>query len=189
MATAGRRPGLLARWPPSLRVLHWAMAALLPAQAALGWYGDRSVDPNHAMQVLGWHYGLGILLLALLGVRIGVRLAVPRAGLPHDAGPRRLAARRVQFALYALLIAMPASGYVIWVWMDAPMGVFGLIDLPRLFEPPADDERGRALAWYVHVWGAWSLAALVSLHVAAAAWHRMLEHRAAPVPQPRRHGT
>jgi cytochrome b561 len=173
MATAGRKPGLLARWPPSLRVLHWAMAALLPVQAALGWYGDRSADPKQAMQLLGWHHGLGMMLLALLGLRIGVRLAAPRRAPVPGARAGRIAAGCAQLALYALLLALPASGYVIWVWMDAPMDVFGLIDLPRLFEPPADDERGRALAWYVHVWGAWSLAALVSLHIAAAAWHRL----------------
>ena len=71
-----------------------------------------------------------------------------------------------------LLLLLPVSGYVIWVWMDAPRQLLGVLWLPALFVPPADDESWRALAWYVHVGGAWVLSLLVVLHVAAAAWHQ-----------------
>ena len=38
------------------------------------------------------------------------------------------------------------------------------------------DETGRAAAWYVHVYGAWVLSALVGLHVVAAVFHHV-RHR------------
>ena len=62
---------------------------------------------------------------------------------------------------------MPLSGHVIWVWMGADRTLFGGLEMPALFVPP-DEETGRAVAWYVHVYGAWALSALAGLHVAAA---------------------
>ena len=81
-------------------------------------------------------------------------------------------ARAVHGALYVLLLLLPLSGYVIWIWMGAERDLLGLFDVPQLFSRPNDDERGRAIAWYVHVIGAWSLTALIALHVAAACWHQ-----------------
>lgn len=44
---------------------------------------------------------------------------------------------------------------MIWVWMGADRTLFAGVQVPALFVPPATDESGRALAWYVHVYGAW----------------------------------
>lgn len=162
-AHAGHTP--LARW------LHWAVALGLPVVAGVGWMGERAADPARGMDLLRMHFGLGIGLLLLVAVRTARRLfgRMP----PHVASSRasRRLAACVHGMLYALLWLLPASGYVIWAWMDAPMDLFGFVELPRLFEPPADDERGRALAWYVHVWGGWLLGGLVALHLAAVGWH------------------
>ena len=48
--------------------------------------------------------------------------------------------------------------------------------VPALFVPPEDDETGRAIAWYVHTYGAGCLLVLAGLHVAAAAWHPWLRN-------------
>lgn len=156
-----------ARW------LHWLVAALLPLQFALGYLSETLHQAALARWLLLTHFQLGVLLMALLAARIGWRLA---AGVPPapSGTPRwqHHCARVVHLALYGLLLALVASGYVIWVWMEAPRTLLGLVELPAVFTPPPHDERGRALAWYVHVWGAWLLLGLVALHLAAARWHQ-----------------
>ena len=68
------------------------------------------------------------------------------------------------------MLALPLSGHVIWVWMGADRTLFGGLEMPALFVPP-DEETGRAVAWYVHVYGAWILLGLVCLHLLAAMFH------------------
>lgn len=161
------------RYAPASRALHAAMAVLLPVQAGLGVIGDRLDDRMLGMRVLTAHFLLGLLLVLLLVARILARLLL-RAPAPPIGMRRsqRALAWAVHGLMYVVLLVLPASGYVIWVWMEAPRGVFGWFEVPRLFDPPPDDERGRALAWYLHVGGAWLLAALVALHLAAVAWHQ-----------------
>ncbi len=155
-----------------LRLLHWAMAILLPAQAWLGWTGERSTDAADGLRLLVLHMQLGLLLLALVAARLLLRAT--------GAGRRRtrsFPAAAVHAGLYGLLLALPASGYVIWIWMAAPTVLPAGLALPVVFEPPASDERGRALAWYVHVYGAWALAGLLGMHLAGAAWRRLCAAR------------
>jgi cytochrome b561 len=150
-----------------LRLLHWAVAILLPAQAWLGWTGERSADAAAGLRLLVLHMQLGLTLLVLVLLRLLLRAA--GAGR-RTVGPAPAAA--LHAGLYLLLLALPVSGYVIWVWMAAPTALPAGLALPVLFEPPDTDERGRALAWYVHVYGSWALAGLVGLHVAGAAWRK-----------------
>ena len=149
------------------------MACLIPIQFALGWFAEHVANEAGGIRVLGWHYQLGMVLVGLLVLRIAVR-ALSRLPDPVAGEPlwRRRTAASVHVLLYLLLVLLPATGYVIWVWMEAPMDVFGAFDLPRLFTQPAEDETLRAWSWYAHVWGGWLLAALVMLHVGAALWHR-----------------
>ena len=167
------------RYPLASRALHWAMAGLVPIQFALGLVAEHGADDAAGMRLLRWHYLLGMLLCALLVPRIAARVwrsPSPPAGEPRW---RRYMAVVVHGLLYLLLVALPVTGYVLWVWMDAPMHVLGLFDMPRLFTPPAEDETLRAWSWYAHVWSGWLLAALVALHVSAVLWHRFvrLDHR------------
>lgn len=172
MRRAMERP---ASHTPLARWLHWIVAIMLPMVAVLGWVGERAPDRTRGMALLHAHFGLGVLLAAMIVVRTVRRVVgsapAPSLGLP---GWQRRAATVVHFAMYLLLWFLPISGYVVWVWMGASMDVFGVFDLPRVFEPPAEDERGRAMAWYVHVWGGWALAGLVALHVVAVLWHAVV---------------
>lgn len=161
------------RHPACLRWMHWAVAAGVVVQFALGWGSETDIDGADGMRLLRLHFQLGMVLLALMLLRLACRLThrMPPAGAGEPRWRHR-AARSVHIALYLLLFLLPASGYVIWVWMDAPLDVLGVARVPRLFVPPADDETWRAVAWYAHIACGWMLSALLALHVAAALWHQ-----------------
>jgi cytochrome b561 len=164
------------RYDRVARALHWSVAMLLPFQLALGFTAERVASRYLADRLLASHFQLGMLILGLMAARAlwwAVRAAA--AGPVTVArGCRRYGAGSVHVALYVLMLVLPASGYVIWIWMGEDRVLFGLIEVPRWFDPPADDESGRALAWYVHVYGAWLLSVLVVVHVAAALWHEFV---------------
>lgn len=163
------------RYPLVLRVLHWLLALLLAAQILLGFAAERWTPRATSDLLFPFHFQLGILILCLMLLRLALRLALPVPGHEEGESPWRHRLRAaVHGLLYALVLLLPISGHVIWVWMGAARTFFGALEIPAFFVPP-DEETGRALAWYVHVYGAWTLLALVCLHGAAAmshAWRR-----------------
>ena len=160
-------------WPA--RVFHWLLALAIPCQLYLGWAAELASEREDSSRLIHFHFQLGVIVAVLMVLRLTWRIAY---GAPEEnsAEPlwRRRWAKFTHWALYGLLLVLPASGYVIWVWMGASMEVLGLIEVPKLFTPPEDDETWRAIAWYVHYWSGWSLAALATLHVAAALWHQLV---------------
>lgn len=157
------------------RILHWLVALAIPFQFYLGWASELAVDRESGWRLLILHFELGLVVAALMLLRLAWRIVhgAPAPLADERRWHRRLAAC-VHWTMYALLLLLPASGYVIWVWMEASMDVFGLFTLPRLFTPPGEDETGRAIAWYVHYWGGWMLAGLAALHVSTALWHQFV---------------
>lgn len=163
------------RYALPARLLHWLVAIGVMVQIGLGWASEWTEDRHASFQLIRNHYQLGVILAGLMAMRLLWRVA-KGAPPPEEGEPRwrRTSATAVHWALYALLLTMPVSGYVIWIWMDAPRDVLGLFELPALFTPPTEDETWRANAWYIHVYSSWAVIALVLLHVAAALWHELV---------------
>lgn len=157
------------------RALHWLVALAITCQVYLGWAAELAPEQEAGSRLIHLHYQLGVIVAALMILRLTWRMAYGAPAPPVGERPwRRRLAAFTHWAVYALLLLLPASGYVIWVWMKASMDVFGLFDLPRLFTPPEEDETGRAIAWYVHYWSGWALVGLMTLHISAAFWHQFV---------------
>jgi cytochrome b561 len=164
-----------ARWGLVARIFHWLIAALIVLQICLGWRSELEPDSERSLALIRSHYQFGIMLFGLTLMRASWRLSQNApSNPPNEPEWRSTTARFVHLALYILLFAMPVSGYIIWVHMSAPMDVFGLFTVSRVFTPPAEDESLRASAWYVHYWCSWALIGLVTLHIAAALWHQLV---------------
>jgi cytochrome b561 len=163
------RFSLPARW------LHWIIAVVIPIQIYLGYAAEWESDQGESFRLIQQHYQLGILIFGLMLLRIFWRVGYGTPPHPTDELRwRRLSANLVHWLLYMLLLTMPVSGYIIWVWMDVPMDAFGFVMLPRLFTPPMEDETGRAVAWYIHHYSSWLVIPLVVLHISAALWHQFI---------------
>jgi cytochrome b561 len=158
------------RYDATLRILHWAMAAVIFAAIALGVIAaflPRGVSPR--VELLTIHKSLGMTALALIVLRVAWRLSV---GAPPYAAAlgvfSRLGAHAAHVALYALMIAMPVSGYVDSVAGGHPAPAFGLFEWPMLI---ARNDALAHAAGIVHDRLAWALGAVLALHFAAVAWH------------------
>jgi cytochrome b561 len=165
------------RWGPVSQLLHWLIVLLVLVLAIVGLtMGELPKTPKY-FWVYTLHKSVGITVLALVLVRIGWRL---HAGAPRPvAGTPAWQARIASLThalLYALLLAMPLSG---WLYDSAsglrPFRWFGLVEMPKLSAP---NESLSALSNDAHELLFWVLVALVALHAAAALYHHLVQHDA-----------
>jgi polyisoprenoid-binding protein YceI len=119
------------------------------------------------------HKSIGIAVLAITLTRLCLRIlaSVPK---PEPAAPLLLAAAKTaHIALYALLLAMPLSGWLMATTtpVRVPTFVFGLFELPYPLAPALPTYQ---FAHAVHVASGIALASLIALHFAAALVHALL---------------
>jgi len=163
------------RYATATVALHWLMLALLAAVYAMIELRElfpKDSDPRNTLKAL--HFMLGLSVLALVGLRLGLRSASgPAPAIVPTPGPweRRLAAV-MHAALYALLIAMPLLGWLLLSAKGKPIPFFGL-ELPPLIAP-----RDSAVEWLeeVHEIGGTIGYWLIGLHAAAALFHHYVRH-------------
>ena len=160
------------RWGPVSQALHWSIALLVLAMAAIGLSLDELPRSPKWFWVYDLHKSIGLLLLALVVVRLAWRLYAgappPVSGLPRI---QRFAAGATHAVLYLLILAMPLSG---WLYDSAsglrPLQWFGLVAVPRLIgadEGRADDLHDLHEDLFA------ILVVVALLHVAAAVWHHV----------------
>jgi cytochrome b561 len=161
-------------WPRSVRLLHWASAALVIAALGLGTYMVQLVnDPAERFELTQTHKSIGITVLAFTIVRLCLRV-LTNTPKPEPAAPLVLLAAKVTHVfLYGLLLVMPLSGWLMATTtpVRVPTFAFGLIELPYPLSP---DLRTYKFAQTIHVGSAIFLASLVVLHIAAAVIHAVL---------------
>ncbi|MDH3713854.1 MAG: cytochrome b/b6 domain-containing protein, partial [Gammaproteobacteria bacterium] len=99
--------GAIAQW------LHWGMALLIAGLMVLGWTAREWPVSPFKVSLFFWHKSIGILVLALAVVRLSLHFLDRRPGLPATSSWERFLARFSHLTLYALMLAMPLSGWVI----------------------------------------------------------------------------
>src|SRR5258708_8755239 len=93
-------------WGAPAKLFHWVMAALILAQIALGLMAANWRLSPTKIELFFWHKSTGMLILALVGLRILWRLANPTPELPAGmAAPGRAPARPSPSLAYSLMIA------------------------------------------------------------------------------------
>lgn len=157
------------RWGGVAKTFHWGMAALILAMMVLGWVAESWPVSRTKLELFHWHKSIGVLILALALARLGWRLIDRAPALPTSMSRLEQAlARAAHGGLYALMLAMPLSGWVINSAANFPFKVFGLLPLPAVVEPSKATQQ---LAEDVHLALFWTLAVVLMLHVAAALHH------------------
>ncbi|MGH8274719.1 MAG: cytochrome b [Gammaproteobacteria bacterium] len=164
------------RWGAVTQWLHWSVAGLILALIALGWLARLAPLTPGKITLFYWHKSLGMLVLALVLIRLGWRAGnrpppLPE-GLPRWEAPL---ARATHVALYLLILLMPISGWLLNSASGIPFKIFWTIPLPAITPVSASLEHVFSL---LHLAGFSALAALLIGHIAAALRHHFLLHNA-----------
>lgn len=159
----------VARHPDSIVAAHWLTAfAIVLTFSIVLW---REVTEGDALraQLLGAHRTLGLFIGLLAIARLALRWRRPLASPPTTSTRwQRLAATVVHGLLYALLLTLPVLGVLLTNARGHPVTVPGFGALPALIARDLD-WADTLEEWHGGV--AWLLAALVTVHAAAALWH------------------
>lgn len=157
------------RWGTIAQVLHWVIALAVLGQMTLGWVMVSWRLSSTKFELYALHKSIGITVLLLVLVRLLWRLSNVTPASPPDAPRWEARAAGVTHALlYLLLLALPATGYLINSATNFPLVVWGVVPLPNLTD---ENESLQIVAEYVHLALFWVLATLVLLHVGAALRH------------------
>lgn len=156
------------RYSRVARALHWGMGALIIANLAGGLLHDVNAD-----FIIPLHKATGILLLALAVLRILWRMVKPAPALPADMATwERATASFTHALLYAMMVLIPLSGWVMASAGRRPIGFFGLFDVPK-FNVIKDSP----LAHFAHesheILG-YAMIALLIAHIIAALRHHFV---------------
>ena len=163
----------LPRYSAASRWLHWITVLLVFATIPAGVVMVTDGLPRGVQNGLFvFHKNVGVVILALVIARLGVRAVAPAPALPGSVPEwQRRASSLSHAALYALLIVMAVSGYVRVVAGGFPLEMLDAIGAPRL-APRSDPLAGNAKA--VHAGARYALGAFILLHVTAAAFHALV---------------
>jgi len=162
------------RWGTVSQLLHWLVVLLIATIAVIGLVmTDMSNGPSK-IKIYALHKSLGLTLLTLVVLRLLWRLYAgapkPVEGTPH--WQERIASL-THWALYALMFALPISGWVFNSSSGYPLQYFGLFNLPKI--APRGEDLAQ-LSHQVHEYGFWLLLALVVAHAGAAFYHHLFQH-------------
>ncbi len=163
-------------WHAGIKLLHWLVAGLIFIQIPLGLLADGWHLSPTKLDLFVWHKSIGLLILALVLVRIAVRTANGAPALPRDLPAwEALAARLTQLLLYALLLFVPLSGWVINSAANIPLRVFWWFELPDITR---SDKGLAAIAKHWHQGLIVLLCLLLAMHVGAALNHHFRRRNA-----------
>jgi cytochrome b561 len=153
------------QYDTTAKVLHWLVVALLLAQYLIGWLMPdihRGMKPGDAMT---WHISVGIVILALIVLRLVWRLT-HRVAPESSLEPwQRAGAEAVHWLLYVLVLLTTISGWLFASFRGWSISFFFLAPLPMLSSENTDALRA-INHW--HQKFEWTLLILIGVHVLAA---------------------
>lgn len=153
--------------------IHWLMLLLFVAvygMIELRELFEKGSDPREALKA--WHFMLGMLVFALVWMRLAARLSGPVPAI-HPAPPRlqQRSSKLLHLGLYVLMIGMPLTGWLVLSAAGKPIPFFGL-ELPALVgENKALAKQLKELHETVGTTGY----VLIGLHALAALYHHYIK--------------
>jgi len=171
--------------------LHWIVVALIGAAWALGLtMVDLPLSPQK-LKVYSWHKWIGVTIFLVALARLAWRAVHPAPAMPPSMPAWQIRAAAASHALlYALILAIPLSGWLFSSASGVPVVYLGLVQLPDLV---GRDKALAGLLKQVHVVLNWTLFVTACIHVAAALKHHFVDRddvlaRILPFVSPRRKG-
>ena len=154
------------------RLIHWSSAFVVIGIKPVGlWMIDLSYYSEWYRTAPHWHKSVGLLLAAITLFRFVWKFVTTSPKVEGKAY-EIVAAKLAHLAMYALLILLFVSGYLISTEDGRGIDVFTWFTVPSLgalFEGQAD------LAGQIHFYVAWALILLAAVHAMAAVKHHIID--------------
>jgi len=153
------------------QALHWISLLAVVSAIATGWIMEDLPKGPAKLQVVNLHASFGVLIMTLTLVRLLWRNAAPAVAPLERPWWLYVAAKAMQVALYALLVAIPLSGLLMMAAKGRGFDVFGLFTIAPLMQL----DRGLAHSLEeIHEVMANLMIGLVGLHTLAALLHQFV---------------
>jgi len=161
------------RYTRTAIALHWLIAVAVIVQFCWGWWmqGVPKQPPGMRADMFNLHKSFGLSILMLMTVRLLWRWRHPAPAFPAMPKWQAAMAHVVHATLYAVLLLHPLSGYLGSVFSGYPVKLFGMT-------LPAWGHNDPALKNFFsasHFVTSWVLLAAVTLHVAGALKHALVD--------------
>jgi cytochrome b561 len=123
-------------WGAVSKTLHWLIVLMIIAQWVIAERADDLPNGLAKLQTLALHKSIGMTVFMLAIIRLVWRWANPVPSLDGQAkGWERIAANLSHLALYALIFAMPISGWLMSSAHAYSVSWFHLFQWPDLVQP------------------------------------------------------
>lgn len=154
------------------QTLHWLVVVGIVAQFLWAWRIEEADSIRTQFALVKQHKSIGMTVLAVVVIRLLWRAFNRPPPFPSSMSAReKFAASTAHWLLYALILAMPLSG---WIYTSAAgfgAEFFGLVEIPGLVD---QSERLEEVFGKVHEWLSIGILVLVSMHVLAALRHQFV---------------
>ncbi len=152
--------------------LHWLTALAVFGLLGIGLWMTGLPIGLQKLQVYNWHKWIGLVVLALTAARLLWRWRHPPPPLPDTVTRWERALAPVgHWALLFLLLAMPASGWLMSSAAGVGVSWFGILPLPNPVSPNPDLFEILRTTHFVF---SRCLIVVVALHIAAVFHHDVL---------------
>ena len=158
-------------YSPRARIAHWLTAVFVITVFFVGLTMMRVGQGALQDQLFDWHRSFGATVFAVAALRLLWRLWHPAPPLTDMPAWIRAGAWLSHRLLYVFMFVMPILGWLGSSAFGAPVHIYWLFDLPPLVKPnrPLAD-----VVLAIHVYGGFTLAGLVVLHIGAAFYHLLV---------------
>jgi len=154
--------------------IHWLSAIAVIGLFTVGyWMVDLTYYSQWYKTAPHLHKSIGILLLILTIFRLQWKVLTPSPEPVASHSTRiQQASKLVHYLIYALMVMIMVSGYLISTADGRGIEVFNLFVVASLGELFVNQED---IAGFIHEWLAYSLIALTSMHAVAALKHHFID--------------
>lgn len=154
------------------RGLHWLLALAIVGLFALGyWMVTLDYTSAYYNTAPAWHETIGMLVLFLMMVRIGWRLANREPDASHLSAFERRISKLMHWTLYVVILAVLVSGYLISTSDGRGIELFFGLEVPSVIQSP----QLATPAGTVHRYLSYLTMILAGFHTGAALKHHFVD--------------
>jgi cytochrome b561 len=151
--------------------IHWVLAAMIIGVTAVGFYMPSLPPSDDKWHLYGLHKATGVVILALVFLRIAVRLTNIQPKLPATTPTWIVKSANANiFLLYCLMLAQPLTGFLGSLMSGHDISVYGLFTIKAFGEYKAIS----TLLWQMHGIIPYALVALILVHIFGGLYHHFI---------------